>query len=359
MQVPPYFTIEKPMGKKKNITATKIGALLFVLLIGVVALDFLNVVDVPYIEFSTSGPAPGQGPGPSEPSGPNTPCSYPTAIVTTDIAAWDSLDISTARTVGTDINCLWFKYSSGWIKLNAGDAQDLSLTSSDNNVVYLAVEYPGSPSYYVDYEKILDMNPHLSWYGYEDITGDSKEECIFKVDISGSTYASATGKWNMPAVNVYVLTYDASFAFGTAPADQTGIGETTVTKYIKWYTEVSAEKKAIAIYKVVLSVNSSDISKMTLKKLNIPGIGYLDGSSFTQDVLTSTTKWTYTVSQNILYGATMLKRPVNDPNEFKFTAAIEFNLATNDVLTFTLTLYELSAAEATVSDADAVNMAEA
>jgi len=349
------------MVKKKNITATKIGALLFVLLIGAVALDFLNVVDVPYIEFSTSTPAPsGPGPGPApEPAGPNTPCSYPTAIITTDIAAWDALDISTSRTVGSDINCLWFKYSSGWIKLASGDAQDLSLVKADNNVVYLAVEYPGSPSYYVDYEKILDMNPHLSWYGYEDITGDSKEECIFKVDISGATYASATGKWNMPAVNVYVLTYDASFAFGTAPADQTAIGETTVTKYIKWYTEVAAEKKALALYKVVLSVNSSDISKMTLKKLNIPGIGYLDGSSFTQDVLTSSTKWTYTISNNILYGAVYLKRPVNDPNEFKFTAAIEFNLATNDVLTFTLTLYELTPAEATVSDADSVDMSEA
>jgi hypothetical protein len=31
---------------------------------------------------------------------------------------------------------------------------------------------------------------------------------------------------------------------------------------------------------------------------------------------------------------------VNDPNEFKFMVAIEFNLATNGILNFTLTLYE-------------------
>ena len=342
-------------------TIYKVAAILLIGVFAVFIIDATGVYDVPYFQLGQQQ-QPGPGPGPGGDTGQperNTPSDYPTAIVTTDVAAWDSLDISTSRTVGTDINILWFRYSGDWIKLASGDAQDLTMQSADRNVVYMAMEFPSSPSYFVDYEKVLSMNPHVSWYGYEDITGDSKEECIFKVDISGSTYASATGKWNMPAVNVYVLTYDASFAFGTAPADQTGIGETTVTKYIKWYTEVAAEKKALALYKVVLSVNSSDISKMTLKKLNIPGIGYLDGSSFTQDVLTSSTKWTYTISNNILYGAVYLKRPVNDPNEFKFTAAIEFNLAENDVLTFTLTLYELSAAEATVSDADAVNMAEA
>jgi len=332
-------------------TLYKLSAVALGFIFLLVLVDVAGIYDVSFLQFGerpSAGPAPGPG--------RETPCDYPTAIVTTDVAAWDSLDITTSRTIGTDINVLWFRYSGGWIQLAAGDGQDITVQQSDNNIIYMAVQFPSSPSYYVDYEKILQMNPHVSWYGYQDITGDNVEEFIFKVDISGSTYASATGKWNMPAVNIYLLTYDNSFAIPTGgkPADITGIGTSTVTKYLKWYAEISAEKKAIAVYKVVLTVNTSDISKVTLKKMNIPGIGYLDGSSFTQDVLSGSIKWTYTISQNVLYGADYIKRPVNDPNEFKFTTALELNLASGDVLQVTLTIYQLTPAEASISDSDSV-----
>jgi hypothetical protein len=348
------------MGRgSKTPTYMKALAILAVLMFGLFAIDYAGLYDVPFFGTATA-PEPGPGPGQEQPAA-NTPSDYPTAIITTDVAAWDALDISTARTISTDINALWFVYRGGWIKLASGDAQDITISSADNNIVYLAVEFPSSPSYYVDYEKILTMNPHLSFYSYEDITGDDIEEFVFKVSLTGSTYASATGKWNMPQVNIYILTYDSSFTVpsGGQQADLSGVGEATTTQYLKWYTEISAEKKGIAIYKVVLNVNTSDISKVTLKKLNIPGVGYLDGSSFTQDVLTSSTKWTYTISNNLLYGAEYLKRPVNDPNEFKFTTAVELNLATNDTLTFTLYIYELTPGEASVSDSDAVNVDEA
>ena len=346
--------------RNKESTYTKILAIIGVAIITCFILDMGGVIDVPFLGVET-GDQPSPEPGPEPFPTAKTPCDYGTAIVTTDIAAWDTLDISTARTAGTDINTIWFRYSGGWIKLASGDAQDLSVQKADNNRVYLALEFPSSPGYYVDYEKTMDMNPHLSWYGYEDITGDSVEEFIFKVDISGSTFASATGKWNMPAVNVYLLTYDASFAIpsGGQPADVTAIGTSTVTKYLKWYAEVSAEKKGIALYKVVFTVNTSDISKVKLKKLNVPGVGYLDGSSFEQDVLASSIKYTYTLSPNILYGAGYVERPVNDPNEFEFTAAVELNMATNDTLQATLNIYELSPAEASLSDQDSVILQEA
>jgi len=346
--------------KAKDMTTTKVLLILAVLIIGVVVVDYAGWYDVPYIDFQ-----PPLSVGPTEPEGPtsipgNSPSDYDSAIVTSAVAAFDGLDISTVRTIATDINILWFKYTAGWIKLAASNAADLSIVRADNNIIYMAMEFPGSPAYYVDYQRTLDMNPHVTWYGYEDITGDSIEEFIFKVDLTGATYASATGKWNMPLVNTYILTYDSSFSIpaGGQPADITGIGTSTVTKYLKWYGEVSAEKKALALYKVVLAVNTSDISKFTLKKMNIPGIGYLDGSSFTQDVLTATTKWTYTISNNILYGAEYLERPVNDPNEFKFTTALECNLATAENFTATLYLYQLTAAEASISDTDEVAMQE-
>jgi len=335
-------------------TLTKALAGLFVLVLIVGGLNYFGVIVLPWrIEDSDPGP----GPGPTR----DTPSTYDTAIVTSAVAAWDSLDISTARTVGTNINILWFRYSGGWIKLASGNAADLTMGKNDKNVIYLAAQFPDSPAHFVDYQKILAMNPHLSWYGYMDITGDDVEEFIFKVNVAGSTYASATGKWNMPLVNVYLLTYDSSFSIpaGGQPADVTSVGTSTTTKYAKWYGEISAEKYAAAIYKVTLVANTTDISKVTLKKLNIPGIGYLDGSSFSQDVLSDQIKWTYTVSNNVLYGCDFIERPVNDPNEHKFTAALEFNLATDDYISMTLTIYQLSAGEASVSDSDAVVYGEA
>jgi hypothetical protein len=97
---------------------------------------------------------------------------------------------------------------------------------------------------------------------------------------------------------------------------------------------------------VTLVANTTDISKVKLKKLNIPGIGYLDGSSFSQDVLSDQIKWTYTVINNILYDCNYIERPVNDPNEHKFTGTLEFNLASGDAR---------AAGEASVFDADSVN----
>jgi len=332
-------------------TYYKLAALVLVVIVVAFAADYMGVVDVPF--FST-GPAPNPSPGPG-PTG-NTPSSYDAAIVTSDIAAWDSLDISQARTVGTDINLIWFRYTGGWIKLTSGDAADISMGRNDQDSIYLAAQFPSSPSYFVDYQKILAMNPHVSWYGYMDITGDDIEEFIFKVNVAGSTFASATGKWNMPLVNVYLLTYDASFSIpaGGKPADVASVGTATTTKYVKWYGEIAAEKKAAALYKVTLVANTTDISKVTLKKLNIPGIGYLDGSSFSQDVLSDQIKWTYTVSNNILYGTNYIERPVNDPNEQQFTTALEFNLASGDVIQMTLSVYQLTAGEASVSDTDSV-----
>jgi len=330
-------------------TSYKLAALLLIAVLAALFVDYTGIYDIPGLQV-------GGGEKPSLPGAPGheTPCSYPTAIVTTDVAAWDSLDITTSRSIGTDVDVVWFRYHNGWIKLGAGDGVDLSLTSADNDVVYMAL-MPSS-QYYVDYEEILKMNPHVSWYGYKDITGDGREEFIFKVDISGSTYAEATGKWNMPLVNIYLLTYDSGFAFAPdgKPDDITGIGTSTVTKYLKWWCEISAEKKGVAIYKVVITANTSDISKIKLEKVNIPGVGYLDGGAFTQDVYTDQIMWTYTISQNSLYGASYLKRPVGDPNEFKFTTVVELTLDSDDVIEVTLKIYYLTPTEASAVLSDSV-----
>jgi len=307
----------------------------------------------PRIDWSKLQLAEEEPTGPTGPTGPTTP-QVTTGIVTSDVAGFDSLDISTARTIGTNVNCYWYVQRGGlWVLLGSGDAADLNIEEQDANVMYAVCQVPSGQSFYVDYNKMLAMNSRLDAVDYADIDGDSLEEFIFTMDISSIPWASGTGKYTMPCLNVYLLTYDSSWAFGTAPADQTNIGNTTVTKYVEWYTAMSAEKKGYALSKVVLVANISDISKITLKKCNIPGIGFLDGSSFDQDVLTSSIKWTYDISI-LLYGADYLQVPANTLNKQEFTTAFELDLSdtASDVVGVTLYLYYLDNLEGQKSNSD-------
>jgi len=281
--------------------------------------------------------------------------TYTKGIVTTDTAGFDSLDIATARTIGTNVNVYWYALRGGqWVLLGSGDAADINVEQQDNNIVYAVVSVPSGQAFYTDYQKIISMNSRATSVEYKDIDGDTVEEYVFRLNVADIPFATGTGKYSLPCFNVYLLTYDASHAI-TSPADQTGIGTTAVTKYIEWYTTMSAEKKALAVSKVVLIANSSDISKITLKKLNIPGIGYLDGSSFEQSVLTAQIKWTYTVS-TILYGADYMKLPVNTLNKFEFTTTLALDLATSDQIGFTLYVYYLDGTESLAALSDEVGI---
>jgi len=277
-------------------------------------------------------------------------------IVTTDTAAFDSLDIATSRTVGTDVKVYWYALRGGnWVLLGSGDAADINVQEEDRNLVYVVTAIPSDKYFYVDYQKILSMNDRAQAVEYKDIDGDNVEEYVFKLNVADIPFASGTGKYSLPSFNVYLLSYDSSFAWPTAgkPSDISSVGTAKVTKYIEWYVSLSAEKKALALAEVELKVNTSDTSKVTLKKLNIPGIGYLDGSSFSQSVLSSEIKWTYKIS-SLLYGANYIKLPVNTLNKFEFTTTIEVDLETGDKLNFTLTFRYFDNTESLKSASDSV-----
>jgi hypothetical protein len=329
----------------------------------VIATIFGGLVINGNIKLNVGGspPDPNANQGGTGVGGYKTPCSYPTAKVTTDIAAWDSLDITTARTVNTNVKAIWFRNVNGqWIQVGTGDAADLSLVAADKDTVYLALSEPAGQAFFIDYKTIEAMNPQLKFYAYQDITGDTIKDYVYKVDVTGSTYASSTGKWAMPSTNVYLLTEDTSWAIpaGGQPADIASIGATTVTKYLKWYGEISAEKKAVALSKVTVTVNSTATETFTLLKVNVPGVGYLDGSQFEQDVQATQTVYTYTITNSNLYGADYLTRPVNDKNEFDFTAAMSLTMTSGQVLTASLKVYDLASTGIPGSVTDTVKLSE-
>ena len=287
---------------------------------------------------------------------PSTTTTQPgvvSGILTSSVTAYDSLDTSQTRTVGTDIKVYWYAYRNGWVLLGTGNAADLSILKDDNNIIYMVVQ--GVSGYYVDYQKIMSMNSRIQSVEYKDITGDSVKEFVFRVSIADAPYASGTGKYLMPGMTVFALTVDASYSVpsGGQPADISSIGTTKVTKYLQWYAAISAAKKGVAVAKVVLIANTSDISKLSLSTLNIPGIGNLPGSSFEQDVQTTQTKWTYKIS-NEFYGADYLTYPANSLNKQDFTAAIQFTLASGNKINLTLYVYYLDGSESMQSINDAV-----
>lgn len=309
-------------------------------MMGIVA-EYAGIVDIPFLDVT------------KEEEEKPTPTEVTKGIVTTDTAGFDSLDIATSRTIGTNVNVYWYALRGGqWVLLGSGDAADINVEKQDNEVVYGVVSVPSGQSYYVDYSKILSMNSRATSVEYKDIDGDNVEEYVFRLNVADIPFATGTGKYSLPCFNIYLLTYDSSHSL-TSPGNETSIGTSKVTKYIEWYSTMAAEKKAIAISKVVITFGEADTAKITLKKVNIPGVGYIDGSSFDQSVLTSSIKWTYSIS-NLLYGANYVKLPVNTLNKFEFTVAVEVDLATSDDISLKIDIYYLDSTESLASLTDTI-----
>jgi hypothetical protein len=321
------------VGRKSNTGLVIIGILLLVFL-GYIAnqAGYLG----PKLNISVGGGQVSPGPGPG--------VQYISGIVTSAVAGYDSLDITTSRAVGTAFTAAWYAYRRGWVLLGSGNGADLSITPEDQNTLYASVAIPSGQSYYIDYAKTQSMNSRVKTVEYKDITGDGIKDMVFTIDLTNIPYATSTGKYIMPGFNVYLFTYDSSAAL-TMNSAVSSIGTTKVTKFLQNYATISAEKKALSVYKVVVQVNTSDISKAVLKKLNISGIGYVDGTSFSQNVQTSQIQWTYTISNTGLFGADYIQRPANTLNYFDFTTAIEFTLATGDKINVELYIYYYDSAE--------------
>ena len=275
----------------------------------------------------------------------------PAGTFTMRTTVYDTLDVATNRTLGTDVKVYWYAYRNGWVLLGSGDNVNIEIEDRDGGYIYVVCET--SSSYYLDYAKTQSMNSRVKSVTYEDVDGDSVKEWVFKYSM-----------WNIPPAAsgypqttfyAYLLTYDASFAFPTGgqPSDVTSIGTATVTKYIPWYMSASAEKKGVAVSKIELKVNSTSTSKWDLKNVNVPGVGYLSGSSFQQQILETYTVYTYVVGSN-LKDAVYWQLPANVNNKFDLTVGIEFHLSTGDVLQWTLTVYQLTPSETSITDADSV-----
>jgi hypothetical protein len=267
--------------------------------------------------------------------------------------AYDSCDPTTARTIATNYVVKLYKNHGGtWIPgptLDA-DGEYFDLKPEDNGYCWAVVTIPSGQAFYVDYVKIKAEDPYISSYIYTDVDGDGTKDFAFQYDMRN--HAIPASGYPIIAMQGYILTYDASFTGLNDLANATAIGQTTTTKYYNYYLAFSAAKKGVAIYKVEVRAVTTDETKVRLRKLEIPGIGNLDGSSFERIVTATDIRWTYTLTYNF-DNALYLKRMAQDNNEYDMTLQLEYTLANSDDIQIGLYVYYLTAqteAGATASD---------
>lgn len=253
----------------------------------------------------------------------------------------DSLDIGTERTSATNYKAYWYsRRGSEWIYHATGDDKYVTLTQADGGYMWVVITIPTSQAFYVDYPKIIKNNDYIDSYLYTDVDEDGKKEFAFKYDMKGHPIPDS----DYPAVTFqgFIITYDASFTGLNDLANETAIGTSTVTKFKSYYLAFAAATKGVAIYKVELKITTTDETKIRLDKLEIPGIGYLDGSAFSKSYTASDIRYTYTISNNF-DGAIYLKHPNNANNEYDMTLGLECTLASSDDILVTLTVFYLVA----------------
>jgi hypothetical protein len=278
----------------------------------------------------------------------------------------NSLDSSASLTSGTDFDSSWYRFSGGsWVFIGSGSGSsgnNLESIAEDEGYLWHLVEEKSSKYFYADVPMTLSKNPYIIDYKWVDVDGDTDKEFVFKCSLwsippPASGYPSRTFYPYFLAESSQGTDANA-LQWETQPSDITGVGTSTVTKYIGWETKLTAEKRAVGIHKVELVVNSTTTTLWELDQVNIPGVGYIDGSLFTEDVRSSDTKYQYIIGtdfDNIVYW----KVPAGTNNKFDNTVAVKCTFTSGTALQFTLYVYQWLYDRTSVSDNDAVVLTQA
>jgi len=293
---------------------------------------------------------------------PPTTGGVPVGTYTMKDVAYNALDISSALTLGTNVDQSFYaNRGGGWVLLGGHGASgtDIEITTQDNGYIYVLCQPHSTQTYIFDAAKALAMNSRAVSVQFIDVTGDTTKEfmvkySMFNIPAAASGYPSTT-------FTGYYYSEDsasASFPAGGQPADISSIGSTKCTKFLAWYMSLSAEKKALAVYKVEFKINSTDSAAAELKNINVPSKGLIAASSMSYQKTDSYQIWTYTIGST-LGDCAYWELPANSNNKFDLTASIQLTMGSGDVYVATLTVYQLSYAQATVTDADSATLKQA
>jgi hypothetical protein len=280
-----------------------------------------------------------------------------------DCKAFDSSDPTTSLTIGSALDVQWYHFSGGHFTPDSGAYNPAATNyfdavASDMGYAWIMVQAHSTTADYVDYQKILAASPlssggYIAGYQYTDVDGDGQKEFVFQYSLKNQ--AIPNSGYPVASFSSYAITYEAS---PTLPAitNLTSIGTSTVQKYLEWYEAQTTVKKGIAIYKVQVTIGTTDETKVRLKNMQIPGMGLVDQSSFDKTFTSTDIRYTYTFSSGF-DGALYIIYMPNSQNKNYFTSQLEFTLPSGNV-DVTLSLFTLiPPTEAGSSLTDPVNCA--
>ncbi|MEM3875272.1 MAG: hypothetical protein QXU45_09110 [Candidatus Bathyarchaeia archaeon] len=249
-----------------------------------------------------------------------------------DAKGYNTLDISTTYVENTAFHCYWYGYRGGWIMLGKGQTT-VELIEQDGGYLYAVVKPIAGQALYVDWSETKAKNPRVESVSFEDVDNDGYKDFIFKLNMANIP-KPATGNPKM-LFYPYFLAYEKPSI--NTPSDLTGCGTAKVIKYVEWYLYFTNPRKAFAISKIEITINTTDVTKVTIKSVAVPGGGTLSGDMLGAPLRgVNSLTYTYTFGTN-LYNALYLKYPANVLNKFYATNELELDLESGDVLSYTIT----------------------
>jgi hypothetical protein len=279
----------------------------------------------------------------------------PKGSYTFECYAFDSLATTTTRTIATDVIVSLYKQTNGvWQQLAtavSATVGSFTLDGSENGIIYAIVTT--SSSYYLDVARTTAMNNIMTYIGYENVLPVSTlPQFVYKLNVNGIVPGSrTTADINL---NFYAITY-AAIVFGTQPTNVTGVGTALNTTYAGFYMSEAAVSEGAFVRQITLSTNDTSPATQTLYRVNIPGVGFTNGGTWSVQTQASAILYTWTAPSNPLTGATDLGSCVpwtyssGSVNKFDLTTAIQTTLTAALKDRWAITVYWLTPAGAGAS----------
>jgi len=262
--------------------------------------------------------------------------------------AYNTLDISSALTLGTHVDQSFWAYRGGWVLLGAHGASgtNVEVTAADGGYIYIMMMPHTTATYIADVAKVMAMNSRAVSAQFVDANGDNLKEFMMKWNMANIP-AAASGYPSTTFTGYYLNEISASAAI-TYGTNLTGVTTAAKISYFAPYMTMGTVKRGTAVIKVEVKCNTTNTAQAQLISINVPGKGLYLASSAQTYQLTDTYQiwdfyWGGDLSQAILW-----TYPANSYDKQDLTFGVQTTLASGDCIVWTLNVYQLNYAQTTV-----------